>query len=91
VWAQYTLRLQNFDRATLVRALKAEGIPTAIYYAKPLHRQRAFERYPTPKGGLPIADRLAEEVVSLPMHPYLAMDVQDHIVAAIKRALRSPR
>ena len=46
-------------------------MPTAVYYAKPLHRQTAYRDYPVAGNGLPVSDRLADEVLSLPMHPYL--------------------
>ena len=52
-------------------ALKAQGIPTAIYYAKPLNRQAAYRGFPVAEGGVPVSERLAEEVISLPMHAYL--------------------
>jgi dTDP-4-amino-4,6-dideoxygalactose transaminase len=87
VWAQYTIRLAPGRRDALAAALKAEGIPTAIYYAKPLHRQQAYSGCPVADGGAPVSDRLAEEVISLPMHAYLEPAVQDRIVAAVKRAL----
>jgi dTDP-4-amino-4,6-dideoxygalactose transaminase len=87
IWAQYTIRLAPGRRDALAAALKAEGIPTAIYYAKPLHRQQAYSGVPVADGGAPVSDRLAEEVVSLPMHAYLEPAVQDRIVAAVKRAL----
>jgi len=87
VWAQYTIRLAPGRRDALAAALKAEGIPTAIYYAKPLHRQQAYRDSPVADGGAPVSDRLAEEVISLPMHAYLEPAVQDRIVAAVKRAL----
>jgi dTDP-4-amino-4,6-dideoxygalactose transaminase len=87
VWAQYTIRLAPGRRDALATALKAEGIPTAIYYAKPLHRQQAYGGSPVADGGAPVSDRLAEEVISLPMHAYLEPAVQDRIVAAVKRAL----
>jgi dTDP-4-amino-4,6-dideoxygalactose transaminase len=87
VWAQYTIRLPPGRRDALAAALKAEGIPTAIYYAKPLHRQQAYSGCPVADGGAPVSDRLAEEVISLPMHAYLEPAVQDRIVAAVKRAL----
>lgn len=86
VWAQYTLRLQNIDRVSLITMLKAEGIPTAIYYPKPLHRQTAYADYPMAGSRLPVSERLAEEVISLPMHPYMTGEVQDRIVAAIRNA-----
>jgi len=87
VWAQYTIRLAPGRRDALAAALKAQGIPTAIYYAKPLHRQEAYRRFPVADGGAPVSERLAEEVISLPMHAYLDPPVQDRIVAAVRRAL----
>jgi dTDP-4-amino-4,6-dideoxygalactose transaminase len=87
VWAQYTIRVEPGRRAELAAALKAEGIPTAIYYPKPLHRQGAYERFPYADGGLPVSDQLAEEVISLPMHAYLDEPTQDRIVDATQRAL----
>jgi dTDP-4-amino-4,6-dideoxygalactose transaminase len=87
VWAQYTIRVEPGRRAALAAALKAEGIPTAIYYPKPLHRQTAYERCPYAEGGLPVSDRLADEVISLPMHAYLDEPTQDRIVDAVQRAL----
>lgn len=87
VWAQYTIRLAPGRRDALAAALKAQGIPTAIYYAKPLHRQQAYRDCPVADVGVPVSDRLAEEVISLPMHAYLEPAVQDRIVAAVKRAL----
>jgi dTDP-4-amino-4,6-dideoxygalactose transaminase len=87
VWAQYTIRLAPGRRDKLADDLKAEGIPTAIYYPKPLHRQEAYKAYPVAGNGLPVTDRLAEEVISLPMHAYLEAEVQDRIVEAVRRAL----
>jgi dTDP-4-amino-4,6-dideoxygalactose transaminase len=87
VWAQYTIRVEPARRADLAAALKAEGVPTAIYYPKPLHRQEAYERFPYAEGGLPTSDRLAQEVISLPMHAYLDEPTQDRIIDAVHRAL----
>jgi dTDP-4-amino-4,6-dideoxygalactose transaminase len=87
VWAQYTIRLDGGRRDGLAAALKAEGIPTAIYYPKPLHRQIAYRDFPVADGGLPVSERLAGEVISLPMHAYLDEGTQDRIVDAVKRAL----
>lgn len=87
VWAQYTLRAPGRERAKILAALKAENIPTAIYYPKPLHRQTAYAKYPVAGNGLPVSERLAAEVFSLPMHPYLDHATQDRIVAATRRAL----
>ncbi|TQF83681.1 DegT/DnrJ/EryC1/StrS family aminotransferase [Elioraea sp. Yellowstone] len=87
VWAQYTLRIPGHDRARVLAALKAEGIPTAIYYPKPLHRQTAYAHHPVAGNGLPVSERLAAEVFSLPFHPYLEEATQDRIIAATRRAL----
>ncbi len=87
VWAQYTIRLAPGRRDTLATALKAQGIPTAIYYAKPLHRQAAYRGFPVAEGGLPVSEQLAEEVISLPMHAYLDAPTQDRIIAAVQQAL----
>jgi dTDP-4-amino-4,6-dideoxygalactose transaminase len=90
VWAQYTIRLPVGNRDSVAAALKAAGIPTAMYYPKPVHRQVAYRDFPAAGNGLPIADRLAEEVLSLPMHPYLAPALQDRIVQAVRDAVLAP-
>jgi dTDP-4-amino-4,6-dideoxygalactose transaminase len=88
VWAQYTVRLPaSCDRDQVAARLKAQGIPTAIYYAKPLHLQTAYRDYPAAGNGLPVSERLADEVLSLPMHPYLDEATQDRVVAAIRDVL----
>ena len=87
VWAQYTIRLPAGRRDALAATLKDQGIPTAIYYAKPLHRQAAYSGYPVADGGLPVSEQLAEEVISLPMHAYLDVGTQERILAAVVRAL----
>jgi dTDP-4-amino-4,6-dideoxygalactose transaminase len=85
VWAQYTLRMPNRD--AVAAALKAKGIPTAIYYPKPLHQQTAYSKFPCAGNGVPVSERLAGEVLSLPMHPYLEESVQDRIITAVREAL----
>ena len=87
VWAQYTLRVAPARRDALAAALKAEGIPTAIYYTKPLHRQPAYRDFPMVDGGVPVSEQLSKEVISLPMHAYLEPPVQDRIIDAVRRAL----
>lgn len=88
VWAQYTIRVAGGRRDALAAALKVEGIPTAIYYPIPLHRQEAYRHYPVGKGGVAVSDRLAAEVISLPMHAYLDAATQDRIIDATRRALK---
>ena len=85
VYAQYTLLAR--DRERLVAALAAEGVPAAIHYPIPLHRQPAYREYGT-EAHLPVAEGLAAEVVSLPMYADLPADVQESIAAAVRKALR---
>ncbi|HKA78849.1 MAG TPA: DegT/DnrJ/EryC1/StrS family aminotransferase [Xanthobacteraceae bacterium] len=87
VWAQYTLRLPSGRRDGLMAALKGQGIPTAIYYPTPLHRQAPYQHFPVAAGGAPVSERLADEVISLPMHAYLDEGTQDRITEAVRRAL----
>ncbi|HLH96599.1 MAG TPA: DegT/DnrJ/EryC1/StrS family aminotransferase [Xanthobacteraceae bacterium] len=87
VWAQYTIRLPAGQRDQFTATLRAQGIPTAIYYPIPLNRQVAYRHFPVAAGGVPVCDRLAEEVVSLPMHAYLDEPTQDRIIAACREAL----
>ncbi len=88
VWAQYTIRLpKGTDRDGFAAALKAQGVPTAIYYAKSMHQQTAYKQYPVADGGLPACESLSEDVISLPMHPYLDEAAQERIIAAVRGAL----
>lgn len=86
-WAQYTIRVDANSRDAFQEALKAKGVPTTVYYPKPLHQQTAYKHYPVAGNGLPISERVAREVVSLPMHPYLDAATQDYIIAAVREAL----
>lgn len=87
VWAQYTIRLKPGQRDAFAAALKAEGVPTAIYYPIPLHLQQAYKQYPVGKGGVAVSEQLAQEVISLPMHPYLDEPTQDRVIDAVRRAI----
>jgi dTDP-4-amino-4,6-dideoxygalactose transaminase len=87
VWAQYTIRLAAGKRAALAAAVNSQGIPTAVYYPIPLHCQEPYRGFPVAEGGAPVSERLAEEVISLPMHAYLDEATQDRIIAAVRRAL----
>ena len=87
VWAQYTIRLQPGRRDQLAAELKTQGIPTAIYYPRPLHKLAAYTGFPLSEGGVPVAEKLADEVISLPMHAYLDAPIQDRIIGAVRRAL----
>lgn len=87
VWAQYTVRLPLGRRDSVASTLASQGIPTAVHYPAPLHLQPAFSGFPVVDGGVPVSERLAGEVLSLPMHPYLDEATQDRIIAALRGAL----
>ncbi|WP_374471766.1 DegT/DnrJ/EryC1/StrS family aminotransferase [Phenylobacterium sp.] len=87
VWAQYTIEAENRDG--LAAALREKGVPTAVYYPIPIHRQAVYSGYPTAPGGLPVTDAKAERVISLPMHPYLTEDDQDQVIAAIRAFVKA--
>src|SRR5437899_3096535 len=88
IWAQYTIRLpQGTDRDGFAAALKAQGIPTAIYYPKSMHQQTAYRDYPVADGGLPVSEALSDDVISLPMHAYLDESAQERIIAAVRGAV----
>lgn len=82
VWAQYTLEHDN--RSGLQAHLKEKGVPTAVYYPIPIHKQDIYSRYPLGPGGLPVSEEKAERVMSLPMHPYLDEKTQDRIIDAVR-------
>jgi dTDP-4-amino-4,6-dideoxygalactose transaminase len=86
-WAQYTLQLVERDR--LREDLDRAGIPTAIYYPRPLHRQPAYTDGLLPDEGAPVAESLSQRVVSLPIHPYLRPETQDRIIAEVLASLRT--
>jgi dTDP-4-amino-4,6-dideoxygalactose transaminase len=90
VWAQYTIRLPaGTNRDAFAAALKTQGIPTAIYYPKSMHQQTAYRDYPVADGGLPISEKLSDDVISLPMHAYLDEPSQERIIKAVRGALSS--
>ena len=87
VWAQYTIRLPNgCDRDAFAATLKAQGVPTAIYYSKSMHQQTAYRDFPVADGGLPISEKLSADVISLPMHAYLEEPTQERIIKAVRGA-----
>lgn len=81
-WAQYTVRAQERDRVQAV--LSEAGVPTAIHYPLPLNKQPAVA---DPDVQLPVGDRLAQEVLSLPMGPFLTVSDQDRVVSALTKAM----
>jgi dTDP-4-amino-4,6-dideoxygalactose transaminase len=88
VWAQYTIQLPDrVDRENFVGALRAYGIPTMVYYERPMHQQTAYRCYPALDNGLPESEKLSRQVVSIPMHPYLDPATQDYIIEGVRRAV----
>ena len=78
-WAQYTIQVPERDK--LQADLKAQGIPTAVYYPTPLSVQKGYAHYPS--APTPVSQKIGKTVVSLPMHPYLDEATQERIVAAV--------
>ncbi|MEZ5690644.1 MAG: DegT/DnrJ/EryC1/StrS family aminotransferase [Rickettsiales bacterium] len=88
-WAQYTIIADSTtQRGNLQNLLKQAGVPTMVYYPKPLHQQTAYKEFPVAGDMLPVCDNLASRVFSLPMHPYLDDDTIDHITDSLLGALR---
>jgi len=89
-WAQYTLRVDDScgrpsaaARDALRAHLDRAGVPTGVYYPRPMHLQPAYERYGRGAGSLPVSESLAHRVVSLPIHPYLDDAALDRICERI--------
>ena len=84
-YAQYAIETSHRDG--LKAHLAAEGIPSVIYYVKPLHLQKAYQRFPRTPGGLPVSETLPRQILCLPMHPYLSIADQDRVIKAIRTFL----
>ena len=88
-WAQYTVQLDCRDA---VAARMAEwGVPTAVYYPKPVHHQPAYAGFPVAPGGLPVAEAVPQRVLSLPVHPYMTEGAQGRVIDALRRAVAELR
>jgi UDP-2-acetamido-2-deoxy-ribo-hexuluronate aminotransferase len=86
VWGQYTVFVPQRERVQA--ALQAEGIPTAVHYPKPMHRQSAYVHFAA-EGACPVSVACGQRVMSLPMSPDLSEADQDRVAAALARALDS--
>ena len=86
-WAQFTIKVE--DRDGVQARLKAAGVPSNVYYPRPMHLQPAYMPYGSGEGSLPVAEELSHVVLSLPMHPYLTSDeiarVCDAVIAAVAK------
>lgn len=86
IWAQFTIKLPHRD--AVAKKLKAEGIPTHIYYPLPLHLQPAYQVHGDGLGSLSVSEKLCHEVLALPIHPYLSDETIDLICDKLGSALR---
>ena len=74
-FAQYTIKLKNKETRDVLQAkLKSEGIPSMVYYAKPMHKQGAFSELEYDNNDFEVTNKLCDIVLSLPMHPYLSVE-----------------
>ena len=84
VWAQYSILTKDGNHRTEIQGrLKDAGIPTAIYYPRPLHLQPAFQDLGYKEGDFPVSEDCSQRIMSLPMHPYLRAEDQEHIAQLI--------
>lgn len=84
VYHQYTIKVKGGERDNLRDYLKERGVPSMIYYPVPLHLQKAYNAYGYKKGDFPVAEKLAEQVLSLPMHTELAEEQVSYVCQQIK-------
>lgn len=88
-WAQYTIQLPNREmRDGLQVHLKQRGIPSMVYYPKPLHMQKAFAYLRVPEYACPVSRKLCGTVLSLPMHPYLTQEEIRLVAEEVKTFIR---
>lgn len=85
IWSQYTVRAKDAKgRLRILHRLKAAGIPSVVYYPRPLHTQSAYGGFPSDPIGLKQSEAGAQEVFSLPMHPYLTSADQDRVIETLR-------
>ncbi|KAI0102212.1 DegT/DnrJ/EryC1/StrS aminotransferase family-domain-containing protein [Nemania sp. FL0031] len=84
-WATYTIRVKQRDAVR--KYLSDNGIASAVYYAIPFHKQHAYQKFPIIEGSCPVAERACDEVLSLPMSPYLDFVAQNRIANTLRDAL----
>lgn len=87
VWAQYSVKCR--ERDSLKAALNQVGVPSVVYYPKPLHRQPAYQHFPKTNAGLSNSEKLSAEVLSLPIHSYLTDAEIETVVLSVKSFYKS--
>lgn len=87
-WAQYTVQLPvDINRSELQAKLKSDGIPSMIYYIKPMHLQGAFSGTDSANADCPVTEKLSKTVLSLPLHPYMEAKDVTYVVEKLKAAI----
>ena len=87
-WAQYTIQLPEYiERFLVQKKLKEQGIPTMVYYMKPMHQQGAFKGTDSSIADCPITEEICNRVLSLPIHPYMTEEQVKMVVNALKNVL----
>ena len=87
-WAQYTIQLPDgVDRKEVQEKLKVAGIPSVVYYPKPMHLQRAFEGMDSANADCPVTEKLCATVLSLPIDPYKSKEEVNLVVKEMKKAI----
>jgi dTDP-3-amino-3,4,6-trideoxy-alpha-D-glucose transaminase len=88
-WHLFVVRLTRHDRDRVVKRLQADGIGSGIHYPIPIHLQEAYASLARPRAGYPATERLAREILSLPLCPYLGDDGLERVVESLTAALRA--
>lgn len=87
-WAQYTVQLPDgVNREEIRNSLRINGIPTGVYYPKPMHKQGAFSGTLSSVAECPVTEKLCETVLCLPIHPYLTDDEVEYVVEKMKEQI----
>ena len=85
-WAQYSILIPGtLDRGKVIDNLSREGIPSMVYYKIPVHLQEGYKKYGFSKGDMQISEDISDRILSLPMHPYLNKDEQNHIINSLNK------
>lgn len=91
-WAQYTIQLpKNISRSNVQKKMKELDIPTMVYYAKPMHKQGAFENTDSAVSRCPVTETLCETVLSLPIHPYMTKEMVQEVVNKLIMVIKEER
>ena len=85
-WAQFTVKVD--DRDAVQARLKESGVPSNVYYPRPMHLQPAYLKFGDGAGSLPVSEHLSDVVLSLPMHPYLTIEEIDQVCSSLVAAVR---